>query len=102
MIADALHYQLKGNDMIQAPGIYYMNHCDRTIWETQHWQWQEYAGKSQDRHGKSGSPQDKDDHFMEALGRVFLDSPQFQERQDSIIQRAIDPIISESDDDPFN
>ena len=102
MIQNALSYQLKGSDMIRPPGIYYMNHCSRTIWETQHWQWQEYAGKSQERHDKSGKPQDKDDHFMEALGRVFLDNAQFQERQRSIIERSIDDTSIIVDDDPFN
>ena len=102
MIQDALNYQLKGNDMIRPPGIYYFNSCPRTIWETQHWQWQEYAGKSQERHGKSGKPQDKDDHFMESLGRVFLDNPQFQERQRTIIERSLDQTVSVTNDDPFN
>jgi len=102
MIQDALNYQLKGNDMIKAPGIYYFNSCPRTIWETQHWQWQEYAGKSQERHDKSGKPQDKDDHFMEALGRVFLDNPEFRERPRTIIERAIDQSGDVVDDDPFN
>ena len=102
MIQNALNYQLQGIDMIRPPGMYYFNHCSRTIWETQHWQWQEYAGKSQERHKKSGTPQDKDDHFMEALGRVFLDNARFQERQRSIVERSIDQSEIDIDDDPFN
>ena len=102
MIKDALSYQLKGSDMIKPPGIYYFNSCPRTIWETQHWQWQEYSGKSQERHGKSGTPQDKDDHFMEALGRVFLDNAQFKDRPRTIVERAIDENTLIVDDDPFN
>ena len=102
MIQDALNYQLMGSDMIRPPGMYYMNHCSRTIWETLHWQWQEYAGKSQERHKRSGTPQDKDDHFMEALGRVFLDNAQFQDRRESIVERSLDRITQEVEDDPFN
>ena len=102
MIQNALNYQLQGIDMIRPPEMYYFNHCSRTIWETQHWQWQEYAGKSQERHKKSGTPQDKDDHFMEALGRVFLDNARFQERQRSIVERSIDQSEIDIDDDPFN
>lgn len=83
LIKDALDYEMLGesSEFIKPPILYVFDTCVRTIWEFEHWQWNEYTGKAAEKHNSSEKPVDKDDHMMEDLGRFFLDEPQFEEMQ---------------------
>ena len=81
LVTSALNYQLVheevGDRFTETPDLYVFEHCIRTIYEFEHWQWQEWTGKTIDKKSKSEKPQDKDDHMMENLGRAFLNDPGF-------------------------
>ncbi len=83
LIRNALHYQAKGQDesgqleFIQTPQLYVFENCIRTIYEFEHWQYQEWTGKTAERKSQSERPQDKDDHMMENLGRALIDDEGF-------------------------
>lgn len=81
LIQDALFYQaneVNGQlEYQQEPMLYVFESCPRTIWEFEHWQYNEYSGKGADKKDQSERPQDKDDHMMENLGRALLDEPSF-------------------------
>ncbi len=76
---DLLDYEEVNGTYVREPMLYVFDTCVRHIWEFQHWQYNEYTGKSADRHGQSERPQDKDDHMMENLGRAALDKQIFIE-----------------------
>lgn len=76
---DALDYQLVNGNMVKAPELYVFDTCVRTIFEFEHWQYNEYTGKAAERKHQSEKPQDKDDHMMENLGRFLIDEPAFYE-----------------------
>lgn len=76
---DAIDYQMEGENMIKPPELYVFDTCIRTIYEFEHWQYNEYTGKAADRKNQSEKPQDKDDHMQESLGRVLIDEPKFYE-----------------------
>lgn len=81
LIQDALDYQITeingAKQFVKKPMLYIFNTCVRTIWEAQHWQYNEWSGKSQEKKDPSEKPQDKDDHMMENLGRGFLNDTGF-------------------------
>jgi len=65
--------------MIKAPEVYVFETNNRTIWEMEHYRWQEYTGKNADQHNPKGKPVDKDDHMVENLGRALFNEPRFIE-----------------------
>lgn len=81
LIHDALDYQITevggAKQFIKPPILYIFDTCVRTIWEFEHWQYNEWSGKSSEKKDPSEKPQDKDDHMMENLGRAFLNDPGF-------------------------
>lgn len=77
-IEDYLNYQEQGGQMIRNPRLHIFDTCVRTIWELEHWQYNEYTGKAAEKHNPSEKPQDKDDHMMENLGRALLDDIGFR------------------------
>lgn len=77
-IEDFLSYQEQGGMMIRPPKLFVFETCVRHIWEFEHWQWNEYKGKSAEQHGLSEKPMDKDDHMMENIGRALIDDIAFQ------------------------
>lgn len=81
LIKDALDYELlaNSNEFVKSPMLYVFENCVRTIFEFEHWQWNEYTGKTAEKRGQSEKPVDKDDHMMEDLGRAFLDPIEFEE-----------------------
>lgn len=87
LIIDALFYQaneVNGQlNFISEPMLYVFESCPRTIWEFEHWQYNEYSGKAADRKDQSEKPQDKDDHMMENLGRGLIHEMPFR-----VIQQA--------------
>ncbi|MFA7287058.1 MAG: terminase family protein [Patescibacteria group bacterium] len=76
-IGDALNFQQVGDQMLVAPELYVFDTCVRTIFEFQHYQWQEWTGKQADFHDQKERPMDKDDHCVECIGRLLYQEPPF-------------------------
>lgn len=78
-IEDALVYKMVGQttEMRQAPELYVFDHCKRTIFEFEHYRWDDYTGKSADKHNQKEKPVDKDDHMIENLGRCLFQEPKW-------------------------
>lgn len=74
-IADALDFQKTGDEFIVTPELYVFETCKRTIYEIEHWMWQEWTGKARDTHDQKQAPVDKDDHMIENLGRILIQEP---------------------------
>ena len=98
LIEDALHYKIAGSEMPVKPKLFFFSHCTRSIWEMLHWQWQEYSGKTAEKKDKNPRPEDKDDHFIEAIGRVLLENPHFTP---NFIDRGGNSFVDEIRNDPF-
>lgn len=105
LIHDALNYQANVVDgytqFIKAPMLYVFDTCVRTIWEFEHWQYNEWKGKSTETRNQSEKPMDKDDHMMEDLGRFFLDQPHFEQMPTVAERSGIFAQSSEPNLDPF-
>jgi phage terminase large subunit-like protein len=83
-IQDALAYvQIPNGEYIKAPELFVFETCRHTIWELQHYRWDEWAGKIADKKDAKEKPVDKDDHQIENLGRILLREPYFMELQAS-------------------
>ena len=74
-IRDALDYERRGKDLIVVPELYIFSTCPRTIYELEHYQWDEWKGKTKDEKHPKEKPKDKDDHEIENLGRILLREP---------------------------
>lgn len=81
LVQDALSYRAQEVEgqikFLKPPMLYIFSTCTRTIWEFEHWQYNEWTGKAAQSRDKSEKPQDKDDHMMENLGRAFLNPIKF-------------------------
>jgi len=98
-LQDAFHYEISAGEMPIKPMLLISQVCERFIWELQHWQWQEYTGKTADKRGANPRPEDKNDHFIEAVGRILLEGAHFVERtRDNEDSSFVDDI----NNDPFN
>ena len=78
-IETALNYQEVNGNMIRPPELYIFDCCERLIWELEHYRWDEYTGKTADKHNRKERPVDKDDHMIENLGRALISEHQFVE-----------------------
>lgn len=74
-IADALDFEERGDKIILPPELYIFDTCQRTIWEIEHWQYDEWHGKTADRKSPKEKPEDKNDHMIECLGRILVQEP---------------------------
>ena len=74
-VKDALDYEMVGSDIIVAPEIYIFDTCVRTIYEIEHYQWDDWRGKAAERKSPMEKPMDKDDHMIENLGRILVQEP---------------------------
>ena len=99
-IDDALYYEKSGNEMISAPELYIFDTCARTIWELEHYQWDDWRGKAAERKSPKETPQDKDDHMIENLGRLLLQEPEFISPPAQTVYRPVG-VKSEESFDPF-
>ncbi len=98
-IGDALAYQEIAGQMIKPPELYVFDSCQRTIWELEHFRWDEWTGRSADKKNRKETPVDKDDHMIEDLGRFVIQEPIFHPYVAETMQREVDTI---GDDlDPF-
>lgn len=64
-------------EMRKAPEILVFETCARTIWEIEHWRWDEWKGKTGENKDRKETPVDKDDHMIENLGRCMVQKPAF-------------------------
>jgi len=77
-IADALAFtQLPNGEFVQSPELFIFETCQRTIWEIEHWRWDEWTGRTGDKKDRKEKPVDKDDHMIEDLGRILFQEPVF-------------------------
>lgn len=96
-LGDALNYQKKENEFIVSPEIFIFDNCHRTIWEIEHYRWDNWVGKTADKRNKKEKPVDKDDHSIENVGRILIQEPQFHEMETLIPQSGYDI----EKDDPY-
>lgn len=98
-IQDALSFsQLPTGEFIKAPEIYVFDTCHRTIWEIEHYRWDEWTGRSAEKKNAKEKPVDKDDHMVENLGRCLIQEPLFVEMS---ISRSDGSGTIGGNDDPF-
>lgn len=76
-IADAINYQKTGDEVVKSPELYIFDTCQRTIFEMEHYRWDEWTGKIRDKKNAKQKPIDKDDHMIENLGRCLIQEPTF-------------------------
>jgi phage terminase large subunit-like protein len=80
-IEDALTYQKVNlnnqEEFIKAPELYIFDTCKHTIYEFEHCRWDEWAGKTAERKDQKEKIIDKDDHFLENIGRILIQEPVF-------------------------
>ncbi len=77
-LGDALSYQKINDEFIITPELYVFNTCSHIIYEIEHWIWDEYKGKTADNKDAKQNPIDKDDHFIENVGRALVINPSFE------------------------
>lgn len=76
-LGDALNFIKRGEEFIKTPEIYFFDTCQQSIYEMEHWRWDEWTGKTGDDKDKKEKPINKDDHFIENLGRCLIQEPIF-------------------------
>lgn len=76
---EALHYQQVNGEFVQRPKLYIFNTCTELIWEMKTWMYQPESKKVQEYREKYRKFVDKDDHLIEAMGRIIVEDPQFTE-----------------------
>lgn len=76
-IGEALRYRENNGYMIVAPELYVFSDCKRTIFEKEHYQWDEWSGKTGENRMPKEKPKDKDDHMIENIGRCLILEPSF-------------------------
>lgn len=75
----ALNFVASQDHIIKPPELYVFNNCRRTIYEFEHWQWENWRGKIAQYKDPREKPMDKDDHMMENIGRILLEELVFEE-----------------------
>lgn len=96
LIRDALNYQMVGGLVKVPPKLYVFENCVHFIYEIEHWQWEEWSGKSAEKKDAREKPQDKNDHLLEDLGRILLEEPRFEEYIEDAEYREVETSL-----DPF-
>lgn len=72
-IREALNFKVKEDGTLkEAPQLFIFASCVRTIWEIEGYVWDNWKGKTADNKDKKQKPVDKDDHMIEALGRLLF------------------------------
>lgn len=77
IIKDYLNYQETKGRVVVPPKVYVFESCARLIWELEHYQWDDWKGKTGENKNPREKPMDKDDHLIECLGRILLEEPRF-------------------------
>lgn len=76
---DALSFVKRGDQYVKPPELSVFNTCTGHHHEFTHWQWENYRGRALYEKNPKPKPVDKDDHFMENVGRLLLEEYQFEE-----------------------
>lgn len=76
-IKDAMAYNKNEAKVIKPPRLYVFDNCERTIWEIEHYRWDEHTGRTSGNKNRKEKPVDKDDHMVECLGRFCIQDPQW-------------------------
>ena len=74
---EALDYEMKGNEFIRAPEVYFFDTCPITIKQIDEYVWDEWHGRGADEKQPKARPKDKNDHQVENLHRLLLTNPQY-------------------------
>jgi phage terminase large subunit-like protein len=98
-IEDALTYQkvnlYEKEEFIKFPEIYVFDTCMHTIYEFEHYRWDEWVGKIAEKKEQKEKTVDKDDHFIENIGRILIQNPVFipmpKANQGSVPRKNYDP-----------
>lgn len=102
---DALDYQLiqvaDTWKFKKPPMLFCFDTCQGHIWEFEHWQYNEYTGKTSESRGVNEKPRDKDDHFMENVGRAMLADIQFVPYRDPREERGYNSDSDRNELDPY-
>lgn len=82
-IEDALTYNKVNlgdhEEYMKAPELYIFDTCIRTIFEFEHYSWDDWTGKTAEKKGLKEKTIDKDDHAIECIGRILIQEPSFIE-----------------------
>lgn len=78
-IKNALNWKKVGDEWIKVPQVFVFDRCVRLIWEIEHWQWDDWRGRTAVHKSPKEKPKDKDDHEIENLGRILLEDMAFSE-----------------------
>ncbi len=96
-IGDALAFQrLPSGEFVREPEFYIFDTCQRTIFEIEHYIWDEWRGRSASERNPKEKPVDKDDHMIENLGRLLLMEPTFE------AERRVQRRTVRHNDDPYD
>lgn len=101
LVQNALSYVIEGGEFVKPPMLFVVGaHCPRTVYEFEHWQWDEWRGSGSDEKNPKAKPVDKDDHQMENIGRAFLENTEFTEMETKR-KRRVNSEVSFDSDDPY-
>lgn len=95
MIRESLRYNYQGGVWLKYPETFIMPNCTQTQWELQNWMWDEWSGITAEKKDPKATPQDKNDHFMEAWGRVELCGVQYSEPKSEVMKVRRSSLVDE-------
>ena len=98
-IATALNYTEINGHMVRAPELYIFDTCKRTIFEFEHYRWDEWKGSTAEGRDRKERPLDKDDHMIENLGRALIMEQPFIEMPKP---RETEGVVHNTDLDPYD
>jgi len=80
-IEEALSYQkiqmYDQEEFVKKPELYIFDNLPVTLYEIEHYRWDEWSGKAADKHNQMEKTIDKDDHMIECIGRILIQEPRF-------------------------
>lgn len=76
---EAFRFQMQEGIYIKRPKLFIFNTCENLIMEIKTWMYKEESRKVLEYREKYQKFIDKDDHLIEALGRVIVEDPKFEE-----------------------
>jgi phage terminase large subunit-like protein len=104
-IGEALKYREQNGFLALPPQLFVFQNCTRTIYEFEHYRWDEWTGKTAETREPKEKPMDKDDHMIENIGRFVILEPRFEEYQQPYMPRpepSYDPYDTGSGDGSYD
>jgi Cdc6-like AAA superfamily ATPase len=95
MIRESLRFNYQSGVWNKYPSMFVMPNCTQTQWEFMNWMWDEWSGITAEKKDPKATPQDKNDHFMEALGRVELCGVQYTEPHSEVMKVRRSSLVDE-------